>query len=252
MKPTPPKKKKILLPFIPRKVKNSLKDSILSFPYHVLSNLFFQLKQKKFYGQTAEDALLQRLLPEKKGTYVDIGGGHPIKFSNTYSFYRRGWTGISVDAIKSNTVLYRFMRPRDKVIHALIGNDRELKDFHVFEPYGLSTADPEVAQEVLKIKDVRLLEINRIKSIPLSDIAPAVTPETPSFLSIDVEGLDLMVLMTNNWLKFRPRFICVENWKGTGRSKEGEIEFYLKSENYSLIAFTGLSEIYIANEFLRR
>jgi hypothetical protein len=47
----------------------------------VFENAMFSLKSRKFYSQTAEDALLQRLLPEKKGTYFDIGGGHPISNS---------------------------------------------------------------------------------------------------------------------------------------------------------------------------
>lgn len=209
----------------------------------------FRFKATKFYGQTAEDALLQTLLPEKDGSYFDIGGGHPIKFSNTYAFYRRGWSGISVDAIKFNTIIYRLMRPRDTCIHALIGESSEMTDFFVFEPYGLSTADPEVAKKVLKIKDVRLLEIIQLQTLRLSEIMPIVTPSTASFLSIDVEGLDLQVLKTNDWTRFRPRVICVENWGGVQNSTTGEIAAYLNSKNYRMHAFTGLSEIFIANDY---
>jgi len=245
MKPGVPRK--IRFPFIPRKIKNNLKDSIFRYPYHVAENILFHFKSKKFYSQTAEDALLLRLLPEKEGTYFDIGGGHPIKFSNTYAFYRRGWSGTSVDAIKFNSRIYRFMRPRDSSLHALVGNGNDVKEFFVFEPYGLSTADPEVARKVMQIKDVRLLEINSLKTIRLSDIVPNMTPDSPSFLSVDVEGLDLEVLMTNDWARFRPRVICVENWGGN--QNENVIAAYLKTKNYSMQAFTGLSEIYIANDF---
>jgi len=240
---------KLRYPFISRKAKNKLKDSFLRYPYHLFENFMFQLKARKFYGQTAEDAVLQRLLPEKEGTYFDIGGGHPIKFSNTYAFYRRGWRGTSVDAIKFNTVIYRLLRPRDLSIHALIGNGSEMTDFFVFEPYGLSTADPEVATNVLSIKDVRLLETIKLRTIPLSDIAPSITPTAASFLSIDVEGFDLQVLKSNDWTRFRPRIICIENWGSVQNSINSEINSYLKSKNYHLYAFTGLSGIYIANDF---
>jgi hypothetical protein len=139
------------------------------------------------------------------------------------------------------------MRPRDSSLHALVGNGNDVKEFFVFEPYGLSTADPEVARKVMQIKDVRLLEINSLKTIRLSDIVPNMTPDSPSFLSVDVEGLDLEVLMTNDWARFRPRVICVENWGGN--QNENVIAAYLKTKNYSMQAFTGLSEIYIANDF---
>jgi hypothetical protein len=65
---------KVRYPLISRELKNKLKDSALRYPYHVFENFLFHLKSRKFYGQTAEDALLQRLLPEKEGTYFDVGG----------------------------------------------------------------------------------------------------------------------------------------------------------------------------------
>ena len=48
---------------------------------------------------------LYRIFEEcKSGFYVDIGAHHPKRFSNTYFFYKRGWSGITVepnsDAIK--------------------------------------------------------------------------------------------------------------------------------------------------------
>ena len=101
----------------------------------------------------------------------------------------------------------------------------------------------------MKIKDVRLLETIKLKTIRLADIAPSITPNTASFLSIDVEGLDLQVLKTNDWTRFRPRIICVENWDGMQDSTNREIAAYLNSKNYRMHAFTGLSEIYIANDF---
>ena len=141
------------------------------------------------------------------------------------------------------------MRPRDSSIHALIGDSSEMTEFFVFEPYGLSTADPEVSKNVMKIKDVRLLETIKLKTIRLSDIVPSITPNTAAFLSIDVEGLDLEVLKTNDWTRFRPRIICVENWGGVQNSSNSKIAVYLNSKNYRMHAFTGLSEIYIANDF---
>ena len=51
------------------------------------------------YSQTGEDQILSFLLREEQnGFYLDIGCNHPIKLSNSYNFYLRGWKGICVDA----------------------------------------------------------------------------------------------------------------------------------------------------------
>lgn len=253
--PTPPTRahqEKTFLPFIPRRAKNALKDSFLKYPYWILANYVSRITARKFFGQTAEDAILQRYFPERVGTYIDIGGGHPIKFSNTYAFYRRGWRGICVDAIEFNVHLWKLMRPRDRAIHVCIGEKTESRPFWIFEPYGLSTADPQVAESVLTIPGVRLLEKRHVQSIPLSEIVPPMNSQQPCFMSVDVEGLDLSVLTTNDWGICHPRVICVENWNGNKRTTENFVERFLEKVGYKKVAFTGLSEIYVALDFLGR
>ena len=69
----------------------------------VSRNILFKLVDVCIpYGQTSfsqegEDLILQRYFEGKtKGFFVDIGAHHPIRFSNTYHFYRRGWRGMVV------------------------------------------------------------------------------------------------------------------------------------------------------------
>ena len=51
------------------------------------------------YAQTEEDIVLDALLGHKvSGFYVDVGCNDPVKMSNTYRFYLRGWRGIAIDA----------------------------------------------------------------------------------------------------------------------------------------------------------
>ncbi len=53
------------------------------------------------YAQEGEDLVLARLFGNQveSGFFVDIGAHHPVRYSNTYYFYRRGWTGLNVDAL---------------------------------------------------------------------------------------------------------------------------------------------------------
>ena len=54
---------------------------------------FFNGYGKLSYSQEGEDVVLRRIFGENKnGFYVDVGAHHPIRFSNTYLFYRLGCT----------------------------------------------------------------------------------------------------------------------------------------------------------------
>jgi hypothetical protein len=65
-------------------------------------------------------------------------------------------------------------------------------------------------------------------------------------MSIDTEGFDLIALQSNDWKKYRPRFICVEvvefGSKMFNRNKE--IDGFLCSAGYEEIFFNGLNSIY--------
>ncbi len=70
-------------------------------------------------------------------------------------------------------------------------------------------------------------------------------------LSIDVEGFDLKVLESNDWTKFHPRVICVEELEESlDENFSSEIGMYLKDENYTKVAWTGLSSIFVENSYL--
>jgi hypothetical protein len=75
------------------------------------------------YSQEGEDMVLARLFEGlgRPGFYVDIGAHHPVRFSNTFYFYRRGWHGVNVDALPGTAMLFQRMRPRDKTIECGVG-----------------------------------------------------------------------------------------------------------------------------------
>ena len=186
---------------------NSLKRVMqLAGQLYALFNTF------RSYSQTGEDAILRLWLPEKKGTYVDIGSGKPVADSNSFFLYRRGWKGICVDPIGENYHLHRILRPRDTHMQILIGKSNLLTDFWEFSSYAFSTANHEVASELIKSGKTRLIRKSKIQEMPLSGIVPKVDPIEPSLLTVDVEGYEINVLDSNNWERFKPRIICVEEW----------------------------------------
>ena len=71
-------------------LKKILPNSILDF-FSINLNLF----RNESFSQEGEDLILKRLFdhlkPNDKGFYIDIGAHHPVRFSNTYLFYRKNF-----------------------------------------------------------------------------------------------------------------------------------------------------------------
>jgi len=230
---------------IPRVAKDKLKDS----PLGLLSSIFNELRffrGNRFYGQTAEDAILSKLLSQVNGFYIDIGAGKPKSGSNTQIFYlRAGWHGILIDPIPRNARILRLLRPKDLVLESLVGSGKGPINFWEFDPYEYSTVVQSVADRVLLIDGVRLKSMAQRSIRSLEEITQNCEFFTPTLLTIDCEGFDLEVLESNNWNRFRPTVICIEEWDFKFGTAEGQIGAYLLNLNYQRFAFTGLSSIFI-------
>ena len=101
--------------------KNSIRYSVFNYLWNVYLN--FRARKSTYYGQLLEDRIIEKYCPESFGKYVDVGAGHPVRGSNSYLFYRKGWRGVTVDPIDKNVSLHRLFRRKDKQIACLIGQD---------------------------------------------------------------------------------------------------------------------------------
>jgi hypothetical protein len=64
-------------------------------------------------------------------------------------------------------------------------------------------------------------------------------------MSVDVEGMDLKVLHSNDWIKFRPKMLLVEdNDHGLEDFKQSRIYLYVTSLGYHLCCITGPTMIF--------
>lgn len=231
--------------------KNRVRYSKLNLVWIIYLNLRLKVSKNEFYGQNLEDAILAKFLPEISGRYVDVGAGWPIRGSNTFYFYKRGWGGITIDPIKQNVLLQRIFRPRDVQINALLGVTPGTVDFFRFEPYEYSTANYQVAQEVIAEKEVKLLNIDQLEIKRLDSLNLQCDPLHPTFLSIDVEGKDYEVLSSNDWINFSPRVICIETWSNN-TDDEVRINHLLENVGYLLVEKVSLSSVYVHKSYLHR
>lgn len=200
------------------------------------------------YAAGGEDLILLNLFKTRSepGTYVDIGAGHPKHFSNTYALYREGWKGTTVDPIRRNVIAARRLRSRDTQIHALCGASDGSETLFEFDPYELSTVSPD---RVAELKDAGHAPVDQypVSMITLAGLNLRASPEETCVLSIDTEGWELPVLLGNDWSRYLPAVICIEEWSSPllGAS---EVKSLLEANGYSLIAHIAPSSFYVHNE----
>ena len=166
------------------------------------------------YSQEGEDLILLRLLHDVPAAlYVDVGAHHPYRFSNTALLHERGWKGINIDALPGSMRAFERFRPSDINLEIGIGRERAQLQYHVFDEPALNTFDATLAAERRAI-GWREIGTRTIECFPLAEVLEQelmkLGTRTIGLLSVDVEGLDLDVLRSNDWSRFRPGIIVVE------------------------------------------
>lgn len=166
------------------------------------------------WSQEGEDQILRRIFEGKsKGFYIDVGAHHPRRFSNTYLFYIQGWNGLNIDAMPGSMKSFHEDRPRDINLELGIGSNESQLDYFIFNEPALNGFSKELSNERHDAKSKYQIEkIIKINVLPLSVVLDRNLPtgQDIDFLSVDVEGLDFEVLKSNDWAKYRPKFVLAE------------------------------------------
>jgi hypothetical protein len=169
---------------------------------------------RRSYSQEGEDLVLERLFEQQqRGVYVDVGAHHPFRFSNTCLLHRRGWRGINIDALPGSMAAFARFRPGDINLEVGVDTEAGTLQFHLFEEPALNTFDAALADERQRAgwplrgtKPVQRLQLATILEREL----PRLGASGIDLLTVDVEGLDLSVLRSNDWARFRPQAVVVE------------------------------------------
>lgn len=167
------------------------------------------------FSQEGEDRVLYRMFQSRlarPGFYVDVGAHHPTRFSNTYLFYRMGWRGLNLDAMPGSMDAFARVRPRDVNLEIAVAEKAGVLTYHSFNEPALNTFSAPLAEEYLKVPGVTRLATKEIACRPLAEVLRERVPAGTKidFLTVDVEGLDLEVLRSNDWSRFRPEIVLVE------------------------------------------
>jgi len=181
------------------------------------------------------------LQQKKTGFYIDIGAHHPTHLSNSYFFYKKGWRGINIEAMPGSIQLFNKFRPRDINLELPIGLDGKNLTYHIFKETAYNTFDEELAHSRSTVNKCKIINTISLKTFTLAEILKDHLPagQNIDFLSIDVEGLDLEALKSNDWELYHPNLILVEILKHHLENiHDSNIHKYLLNKGYKLFAKT--------------
>lgn len=223
---------KLLKNLAPQPLKNIVRRGLDGFGWDFWVN--------KSWSQEGEDIVLRRFFGNKEnGFYVDVGAHHPKRFSNTYYFYRLGWSGINIDAMPGSMRLFKRCRPRDISLEVGVATQRGVLDYYVFNEPALNGFSKELS-ETRNTSDApyHIKEVIQVQVVPLREIMRQYAGGRKiDFMSVDVEGLDLDVLKSNDWEKYRPKIVLAEVLgKDLDELNQGPVAQYMKSQGYSIFA----------------
>jgi FkbM family methyltransferase len=197
------------------------------------------------FAQEGEDLILEAIFDGKTptGFYVDVGCYHPLLLSNTYRFYKKGWRGINIDATPGVKEQFDKHRPRDINLHQPIANGRHSLSFYMFNEPALNGFSKELSEEREKAPDAyHITKTIHLETMPLAEVLDRHLPpnQVIDFLSIDVEGLDLDVLRSNNWEKYQPRVVLSEaiDCLSLAEMMQSESFAFMTEKGYRMVART--------------
>lgn len=208
---------------------------------------------KVYYSQEGEDIILDRIFVGKSdGFFVDVGAHHPTRFSNTYKFYRKGWTGINIDALPGSMDAFEAQRPKDVNLERAIAKTEAELPFYIFNEPALNTFSEKEAKRKDGLRNFKIIETKIIKTCTLQSILEAYVPKEKKidFISIDVEGLDFEVLQSMDLTIYRPKVFLLEvlNENIEDIVNSDPIHRYLGEHGYRFFAKTFNTLFFLKND----
>lgn len=203
------------------------------------------------YSQSGEDMILDTIFCDvDKGTYVDVGSNNPYVQSNTYYLYKKGWQGVNIDALPGSMKLFNKVRPLDINIEAAISNEEKELTYYMFSSSFYNTFNDKDVERIKTITKYKGEII--IKTIKLTEILDSLNFKEIDFMSVDVEGLDLKVIKSNNWNIYRPKVIITE-WfsKGIDELHKDGVYQFLNDVGYMFFCNSVTNAFYIENAFYK-
>jgi FkbM family methyltransferase len=204
------------------------------------------------YSEQGEDIVLfhvlRDLLKVSAPTYLDIGAAEPVLGSNTYLLYCTGGRGVLVEPNPAYVEKLRLKRPNDVVVAAGVGVGRETEaDYFVIRDHPpLNTFSSDVVARMrAESREDPVERVLKMPLIPVNDIIATHLGRAPDLLSIDVEGLDLAILRTLDFQRWRPGSIIAETIPMKPSGANTEVVRFLLSKSYVVRGGSAINTVFV-------
>lgn len=217
---------------------------------------FFRKNKTEYqesYSQCGEDLVvyfvLKNHLKVDAPSYLDVGANEPRKYNNTYLFYTMGSRGVLVEPDPDLARALSEARPHDKILNVGISDRAGERTFYLMDPHTLNTFSKRESELYQKFySGVSLRGARKTKVITINKLIEDYFPLGLDFLSIDIEGLDKVVIESLDFKRHRPSVICIESMiygEDNRLTKSQEIAEQLYKNNYFKYADTFVNTIFV-------
>ena len=215
-----------------------------------------ELSKYESYSQAGEDKIIEFILSylgEKNIglSYLDIGCNDYKSLSNSYALYKKGVRGVLIDANPIYIDEIKIYRPEDVVLNCGVGaKSSEKMKFYILNTPGLDSFDLESIEEAKRQTPwIEIVDEIEVPVYTLDEIYKKYFASVPTIVSLDVEGLEMDILKSTNFEKYRPYIFIIETIEyrekiSVTNKRNDIIEFMLRND-YVEYAFTGVNSIFI-------
>ena len=215
-----------------------------------------------YYGQHFEDVIILGILRAiykekfcfKTLKYIEIGANHPISGSNTYMFYKKGARGVLVEPNKDLHKLLERVRGKDKLIKSCVTEraNCDYIDYYYLNYNELNTTNKKFIEKwnqnhldkitsVVQKVSMPALSINKILSEHFTD-------GNIDIFSIDIEGNEIAIIETLDFMKYSPKIICME-WNTLFNGLKEDIRTIMNNKGYLLHSDTIVNGIFVLKKY---
>ncbi len=217
-----------------------------------LRNLLKARPARKSYSQCGEDLIVAFLvygyLGFEKPSYLDIGAYDPVTLSNTFLFYQNGSSGVCVEPDPFLYAKIKRRRQRDTCLNVGVGISKErTADFYVMSTKALNTFSKTEAQRYSQMTQT----VQQVIELPLMTINEVIERHFnphPNFVSLDTEGMDLAIIESLDFARYRPEVFCIETLTYSEDKSEQKIQDiidYMGANGYLVYADTHINTIFV-------
>jgi FkbM family methyltransferase len=215
-----------------------------------------RMPDKRTYAQCGEDQIVYFILGYlnvRKRDYLDVGAWAPVLNNNTYLFYTLGFRGLLIEPNPEVCKKLREVRPQDRVLAAGIGatSIREA-DYYVMTKSSWNTFSKEEAERQVAVSNgtVAIREVVKMPLLDINQVMGEHFKRAPAFLSVDTQGLELAILKSIDYGRFRPEVICAETLV-TGTNKMiPETAAFMETQGYVVRGMTFVNTIFVDSKII--